>query len=128
VCIFLYPKIRRFSRRFDSSVDTFCTREAYTTIATFTKLPSGAWRVQVRRKGRYVGETFRRHDHAREWATEVGRYVGLKIGQETECAFDGIERRLGSFGSSISGMDGELRHDEAFRQNLGEAAIAPSDC
>lgn len=40
-------------------------------MATFSKLPSGAWRVQVRRKGRYVGETFLRHDHAREWATEV---------------------------------------------------------
>lgn len=40
-------------------------------MATFTKLNSGSWRVQVRRKGRYVGETFLRHDHAREWATEA---------------------------------------------------------
>ncbi len=40
-------------------------------MATFSKLPSGAWRAQVRRKGRYVGETFLRHGHAREWATEV---------------------------------------------------------
>ena len=40
-------------------------------MATITKLGSGSWRVQVRRKGRYVGETFLRHDHAREWATEV---------------------------------------------------------
>lgn len=40
-------------------------------MATFTKLSSGSWRVQVRRKGRYVAETFLRHDHAREWATEA---------------------------------------------------------
>ncbi|MDE2113166.1 MAG: site-specific integrase [Alphaproteobacteria bacterium] len=39
------------------------------------KLPSGSWRVQVRRKGRYVGETFLRHEHAREWATEVEHEV-----------------------------------------------------
>ena len=40
-------------------------------MATFTRLSSGSWRVQVRRKGRYVAETFLRHDHAREWATEA---------------------------------------------------------
>jgi len=44
-------------------------------MATITKLTSGTWRVQVRRKGRYVSETFLRHDHAREWATEIEREV-----------------------------------------------------
>src|SRR6516225_9714322 len=29
-------------------------------MATFTQLPSGNWRVQVRRKNRYVSESFRR--------------------------------------------------------------------
>ena len=71
---FLYPEMRRFSPCFDTSVHTFCTREAYTTMATFTK-PSRFRRVQVRYKGRYVGETFLRHDHAREWATEVEHEV-----------------------------------------------------
>ncbi len=44
-------------------------------MATLTKLASGSWRVQVRRKGRYIAETFLRHDHAREWATETEAQV-----------------------------------------------------
>ena len=35
---------------------------ARTKVATFTKLKSGAWRVQVGRKGRYIGETFQRRE------------------------------------------------------------------
>lgn len=38
-------------------------------MATYSKLSSGAWRVQVRRKGRYIGETFLKRDDARRWAT-----------------------------------------------------------
>jgi hypothetical protein len=33
-------------------------------MATYTKLSSGSWRVQVRRKGRYASETFLRRDDA----------------------------------------------------------------
>jgi hypothetical protein len=34
-------------------------------MATFTKLESGSWRVQVRRKRQYVANAFlRRHDAA----------------------------------------------------------------
>ncbi|MFK0688095.1 hypothetical protein ACFX5Q_07805 [Mesorhizobium sp. IMUNJ 23033] len=44
-------------------------------MATYTKLSSGSWRVQVRRKGRYISETFLRRDDARRWATETERQV-----------------------------------------------------
>jgi integrase len=37
-------------------------------MATISKLPSGSWRVQVRRKGRYVSETFLRREDARQWS------------------------------------------------------------
>lgn len=42
-------------------------------MATFKKLPSGNWRVQVRRKGSYISETFRRRADAQQWslATEA---------------------------------------------------------
>ena len=40
-------------------------------MASFTKLSSGSWRVQVRRKGRYVSETFLRREDARRWALEA---------------------------------------------------------
>ena len=44
-------------------------------MATFTKLKSGSWRVQVRRKGRYVSETFLRREDARRWATDAEHQV-----------------------------------------------------
>jgi len=42
-------------------------------MATFTKLKSGSWRVQVRRKNEYVGNTFIRRRDAEEWAIDVER-------------------------------------------------------
>jgi len=44
-------------------------------LATITKLNSGSWRAQVRRKGKYVNETFRRRKDAEEWALEVERRI-----------------------------------------------------
>lgn len=44
-------------------------------MATFKQLKSGNWRVQVRRKGRYVNETFRRHKDAEEWALDIERRI-----------------------------------------------------
>jgi integrase len=44
-------------------------------MATFTRLPSGSWRVQVRRKGHYVSETFLRRDDARLWAIDAERQI-----------------------------------------------------
>ena len=44
-------------------------------MATFTKLNSGSWRAQVRRKGKYVNETFLRRKDAEEWAIDVERRV-----------------------------------------------------
>ncbi len=40
-------------------------------MATIRQLPSGRWQVQIRLKGRKASETFLRHDHAREWATDT---------------------------------------------------------
>lgn len=42
-------------------------------MATYTKLSSGSWRVQVRRS--YVSETFLRRDDACRWATETERQI-----------------------------------------------------
>jgi integrase len=44
-------------------------------MATFTKLSSGSWRAQVRRKGRYISETFLRREDARQWATDNEREI-----------------------------------------------------
>jgi hypothetical protein len=46
------------------------TRSAH-GLATFTKLKSSSWRVQVRRKRKYVNETFLRRKDAEEWASRL---------------------------------------------------------
>lgn len=44
-------------------------------MASFTKLPSGSWRAQIRRKERCASETLLRRDDARWWAVEVERQI-----------------------------------------------------
>lgn len=44
-------------------------------MATINRLKSGSWRAQVRRKGKYVNETFLRRKDAEEWAIDVERRI-----------------------------------------------------
>ncbi len=44
-------------------------------MATITRLKSGSWRVQVRRKGKYVNETFLRRKDAEEWGIDIERRI-----------------------------------------------------
>jgi hypothetical protein len=44
-------------------------------MPTFTKLKSGSWRVQVRRKREYVANTFIRRRDAEQWAIEIERSI-----------------------------------------------------
>jgi integrase len=52
-------------------------------MATISKLPSGTWRVQVRRKGKYASDTFLRRGDGEAWA----RAIELKIdrGEPIQC-------------------------------------------
>ena len=52
-------------------------------MATITKLKSGTWRAQIRRKGVYVNETFLRRKDAEIWAID------------TECRIDRGEENVG---------------------------------
>jgi hypothetical protein len=70
VCTLFYAITRRFFRLFDASVHTERTR-----VATITRLKSGSWRVQVRRKGKYVNETFLRRKDAEEWGIDIERRI-----------------------------------------------------
>ncbi|WP_292495837.1 hypothetical protein [Mesorhizobium sp.] len=68
-------------------------------MATYTKLSSSSWRVQVRRKDRYVSETFLRRDDARLWATETERQVdGGKTPTKSRVA------RLKAFGELMTSI------------------------
>ncbi len=44
-------------------------------MAAIVKLPSGNWRAQVRRKGKYISNTFRRKADADTWALETERTI-----------------------------------------------------
>jgi integrase len=44
-------------------------------MASIRKQKSGAWRVQVRRKGRSISETFIRYDDAKKWAVDAERQI-----------------------------------------------------
>lgn len=44
-------------------------------MATLTKLNSGFWRAQIRRKGQYVNETFLRSKDAEEWVLDMERRI-----------------------------------------------------
>lgn len=44
-------------------------------MASIRKQKSGRWRVQVRRKGHCLSETFLRRDDAKTWATETERQI-----------------------------------------------------
>jgi hypothetical protein len=44
-------------------------------VATITRLEAGSWRVQVRRKGKYVSETFLRRKDAEEWSIDIVRRI-----------------------------------------------------
>jgi hypothetical protein len=48
-------------------------------MPTFTKLKSGSWRVQVRRKHEYIANTFIRRRDAEEWAIDVERSIDRGI-------------------------------------------------
>lgn len=40
-------------------------------MASFSQLPSGKWRVQVRRAGLYKAATFTKKREARDWASRI---------------------------------------------------------
>ncbi|MGC2777396.1 MAG: hypothetical protein WA418_17360 [Bradyrhizobium sp.] len=44
-------------------------------MATISRLKSGSWRAQVRRKGKYVNETFLRRKDAEEWGIDIERRI-----------------------------------------------------
>lgn len=61
-------------KRPNTLVDTpACAHE----MPTFTQLPSGDWRAQVRRKPSYVSETFRCHEDTKRWALATARAIDL---------------------------------------------------
>ena len=66
-------------------------------MASITKLPSGAYRVQIRRKGRYASETFLRRDDAHRWARQAETRVDQGLAPNTSSI-----ARVQTFGDLIN--------------------------
>jgi hypothetical protein len=73
-------------------------------VATFTQLGSGNWRVQVRRKTRYVAETFRRRKDGEEWALEMERNIDRNGSSKPR-----VVRNVRTFGDLIDLHDEDMR-------------------
>jgi hypothetical protein len=56
----LFPRFRRLNAH---------------VVATFTRLTSSSWRTRIRRKGKYLNETFLRRKHAEESALDIERRI-----------------------------------------------------
>jgi hypothetical protein len=80
----------RVCTRFDLSAHTQRTRFGECTRSP-ALLPSGNWRVQVRRKKRYVAETFRRRKDSEVWPLDPARVVLKYLGLVRKS--DGRDRR-----------------------------------
>lgn len=65
-------------------------------MASIRQLASGHWQVQIRLKGRTATETFLRHDHAREWASNAEAQIDKGKAPSARRA-----RSLKTFGSLI---------------------------
>jgi hypothetical protein len=48
-------------------------------MAAIVKLPSGSWRAQVRRKGKYLNGNFLRKKDAEEWGLEIERNIDRSV-------------------------------------------------
>jgi integrase len=72
-------------------------------VATFTQLISGNWRVQVRRKTRYVAETFRRRKDGEEWALEMERNIDRNGSSKPR-----VVRNVRTFGDLIDLHDEDM--------------------
>ncbi len=46
-------------------------------MASIFRTPENNWRVQIRRKGKYVTRTFARRKEADEWAVETERLIDM---------------------------------------------------
>ena len=89
-------------------------------MATFTQLASGNWRVQVRRKTRYVAETFRRRKDGEEWALEMERNIDRKGSSKPRAA-----RNVRTFGDLIDLHDEDM-HEVGKPPRRSKAAVMAS--
>lgn len=79
------------------------TKAGVHTRGDLKQMASGNWRVQVRRKTRYVAETFRRRKDGEEWALEMERNIDRNGSSKPRAA-----RNVRTFGDLIDLHDDDM--------------------
>jgi hypothetical protein len=70
----VHAVLRRFAAQF-ANFRSLTARDLHAQMASILKEKSGTWRVQVRRKGRCISETFIRYDDAKKWGIDAERQI-----------------------------------------------------
>jgi hypothetical protein len=81
-------------------------------------LPSENWRVQIRRKTRYVAETFRRRKDDEEWALKMERNIDRNGSSKPR-----VVRNARTFGDLIDLHDEEMRRVGKPPRRRGEPVV-----
>ena len=100
-------------------------------MPTFVHLPSGNWRAVIRRKGRYVAETFRRKLDAEAWALDMERRtdLGQDVSANRPASLDTLADLIDLHISDMHEVRKPLRRSKAaslrqLRHRLGAIPIA----
>lgn len=89
-------------------------------MASFTRLSSGSWRVQIRRKGRYVASSFRRKSDAESWALEMERRAdqGRVLSKRSPTALKTLGDLIDIHIADMAEVGKPLRRSKAFSLKL----------
>ncbi|WP_051881669.1 site-specific integrase [Parvularcula oceani] len=103
-------------------------------MATLTRLPTGNWRAQVRRKGRYASATFQRKIDADMWAREAEREAdrGERVRKPAEVKATTIAHLIDLHIADMADVGKPLRRSKAasldlLRRKVGRVRIRDMD-
>jgi integrase len=94
-------------------------------MPSFRQLPSGNWRAQVRRKGRYAAATFRRKKDAQSWALETERRIdrGEFNASQAVLRLETVGDLIALHIADMQEVNKPLRRSKAYSLNLLKARI-----
>jgi len=94
-------------------------------MATFAQLSSGNWRAQIRRKGRYISNTFRRKSDAISWALEMERHAdtGRSLSKQSPSRLRTIGDLIDVHIADMSEVGKPLRRSKEYSLSLLKARL-----
>jgi integrase len=108
------------SQEHSLALHTERTRKGPLPLASITRLSSGSWRAQIRRKGRYVASSFRRKSDAESWALEMERRAdqGRMLSKRSPKALKTLGDLIDIHIADMAEVGKPLRRSKAFSLKL----------